>query len=56
MEDGALGGVESEDGVVSIKELKKLQTRIRELEAVLGRKTMDNEILKEAVKLAREKN
>ena len=37
------------------KELKKLKSRVRELEAVLGRKTLDVEILKEAVKLGREK-
>jgi len=55
MEEGALSGVDSDDGVVSVKEMKKLQVRIRELEAALGRKTMDNEILKEAVKLSREK-
>ena len=56
MEDGALKGVECEDSVVSKKEIKKLKTRIRELEAALGRTSLDNEILKEAVKLGREKN
>lgn len=55
MEDGALKGVECEDSVVSKKEIKKLKTRIRELEAALGRTSLDNEILKEAVKLGREK-
>lgn len=55
MEEGALIGVDCEDTVVSKKEIKKLKARIRELEAALGRKTLDNEILKEAVKLGREK-
>lgn len=55
MEEGALTGVDCEDTVVSKKEIKKLKARIRELEAALGRKTLDNEILKEAVKLGREK-
>lgn len=55
MEEGALVGVGCEDEVVSKKELKKLKARIRELEGALGRKTLDNEILKEAVKLVREK-
>lgn len=34
----------------------ELKRRIRELERVLGKKTMENEILTEAVKLAHEKN
>ena len=37
-------------------EILALQKRVRELERVLGKKTMENEILREAVKLAHEKN
>lgn len=55
LEEGALAGVDCEDSVVSKKEIKKLKSRIRELEAALGRKTLDVEILKEAVMLGREK-
>jgi len=55
LEAGALTGVECEDAVVSKKELKKLKSRIRELERALGRKTLDVEILKATVELAREK-
>ena len=55
MEDGALVGVGCEDEVVSKKEIQKLKARIRELESALGRKTLDNDILKEAIKLGREK-
>ena len=36
-------------------EVKKLKKQIRELERQLGKKTMEVEILKEAVDIAREK-
>lgn len=55
MEDGALVGIRSEEGVVSKTQVKELENRVRELERMLGRKTLENEILKEAVKNAREK-
>jgi transposase len=32
-----------------------MEKRIRELERMLGKKTLENEILKEAVKIAQEK-
>jgi len=35
--------------------VKELKQRIRELERVLGKKTLENEILKDAVDLARQK-
>ena len=34
---------------------RALKKRLRELERVLGKKTMENEILREAVKIAHEK-
>ena len=55
MEDGALAGIACGDAVVSEKEVAKLKAHIRELECALGRKTLDIEILKEAVKVGREK-
>lgn len=55
LEEGALTGVDCEDSVVSKKEIKKLKAHIRQLEAALGRKSLDVEILKEAVQLGREK-
>ena len=55
MEDGELKGIESDSGIVSAKEVKKLKARINSLETALGRKSLDVEILKEAVKIAREK-
>ena len=39
--------------VIELNELKK---RIRRLERALGQKTLDNDILREAVKIGREKN
>lgn len=56
MEDGALAGVGSEERVVPESEVKLLKDRIKRLEQVLGRNTEENEILKEPVRIAREKN
>lgn len=55
MEDGALTGVGSEERVVAESELKKAQDRIKRLERILGQKTEEVEILKEAVRIGREK-
>lgn len=55
MEEGALEGINSRDGVISKSQVKTLQKQIRELERLLGRKTLENEILQEALKLAQEK-
>jgi transposase len=40
---------------VPAAELRRLEERVRDLERMLGRKTMENEILKEALDLARAK-
>lgn len=55
MEEGALMGVGSEEKVVPQSELKKAEDRIKRLERLLGKKTEEVEILKEAVQIAREK-
>ncbi len=55
MEEGSLEGIHSEEGVVPKGQVRELEKRVRELERILGRKTLENEILREAVKLAREK-
>lgn len=55
MENGAIVGIDCENDVISKKEIDKLKARIHELERALGRKSLDNEILKEAIKLGREK-
>ena len=55
MREGALEAVRRDERVVPVSEVKVLKARIRELERMLGRKTMEAEILKEALEIAREK-
>jgi transposase len=52
---GGQVAIRSNDDVVPANDLKAAQCRIRELERQLGRKTMETEILKEAISIAREK-
>lgn len=55
MEDGALTAVGSEEKVVPESQVRELEAKIRRLERILGQKTVDIEILKEAIKIGREK-
>jgi transposase len=55
MENGALIGIKTEEELVPVSEVNDLKRRIKQLERVLGQKTMDIEILREAVKIGREK-
>lgn len=55
MRDGGFVAVASLDTVVPASEAKQLKVRIRDLERLLGRKTMEAEILREAIEIAREK-
>lgn len=55
MEQGGLAAMGSGEEVAPISEVKNLKTRIRELERLLGKKTMEVEILKEAIELTQEK-
>jgi transposase len=55
MEQGGLIAVGKEETVVAESELKKAQDRIRRLERLLGQKTEEVEVLKEAVRIGREK-
>lgn len=55
MEEGALQGISSQDELVPKGIVREMEKRIAELERLLGRKTLENEILQEAVKLAHEK-
>ena len=55
MRDGALEAVRREERVVPESEVRVLKAKIRELERMLGKKTMETEILKEALEIAREK-
>ena len=53
--EGALTAVRADEELVPSSEVKELKQRIRELERMLGRKTMETEILKDALEIAREK-
>jgi transposase len=55
MEQGSLAAMGSGEEVAPISEVKALKVRIRELERLLGKKTMEAEILKEALELTQEK-
>ncbi|OQB76036.1 MAG: IS2 repressor TnpA [Deltaproteobacteria bacterium ADurb.Bin135] len=55
IELGALVAAGSEEAVVPLSEVKELKARVRELERILGKKTMEVEILKDAIEIAREK-
>ena len=55
MAEGGKEAIRVDEEVVGSSEFKALEKRIRELERVLGKKTLENEILREAVKVAHEK-
>jgi len=55
MAEGGKEAVRADDEVVPSSKMRELEKRIRELERVLGKKTLENEILREAVKIAHEK-
>ena len=55
MSDGGREAIRADDDVVPVSELRRLEERVRDLERLLGRKTLENEILKEALDLARAK-
>jgi transposase len=53
--DGSLSAVSANEQVVPASELAAAQKQIRELQRLLGKKTMEAEILKEAVEYAQSK-
>ena len=55
MREGALIAVGADDQVVPASEVKQLKAQIRELERLLGKKTMETEILRDAIRIAKEK-
>jgi len=55
MNEGGVAAVGSDEPVVGSSEVKKLEDKVRELECLLGRKTMENEILREALTKAQAK-
>ena len=52
---GSLMAVGANESVVPASELQEAMRRIKQLEGALGRKTLENEILKEAVDFAKAK-
>ena len=54
MSEGGKEAVRADDEVVARAEVLALQKQVRELQRVLGKKTLENEILREAVKVAHE--
>ena len=55
MSEGGALAVSRDESVVGNSEVKHLKRQVQELERLLGRKTMENEILKEALDKAAEK-
>lgn len=55
VEEGALTAVGSEEKVVPESQVRELEAKVRRLERILGQKTVDIEILKEAIRIGREK-
>ena len=56
MSEGGKEAVRADDEVVTASAVRRLEERVRELERLLGRKTVEVEILKDALELARAKN
>ena len=52
MSDGGREAIRADDEVLPAAEARRLEEKVRELERLLGRKTMEVEILKEALDLA----
>lgn len=55
LHEGALTAMRAEEELVPASDVRELRRQIRELERLLGRKTLENEILKDALRIAREK-
>lgn len=55
MSEGGVTAVGSDEPVVGNSEVRKLEDRVRDLERLLGRKMMENEILREALSKASSK-
>lgn len=55
MSQGGRAAVRADEDVVAASKVRDLEHRVRELERLLGRKTLEVEVLKEALSVAREK-
>src|SRR5712692_286007 len=54
--EGALSAVGAGEEVVPSSEYRALQQQVRELQRLLGKKTLETEILRDALELAHQKN
>jgi len=55
MSQGGRAAVRADEDVVAASKVRELEHRVRELERLLGRKTLEVEVLKEALSVARGK-
>lgn len=55
MSEGGQVAVRADEDVVAVSRARELEQRVRELERLLGRKTLEVEVLKEALTAARGK-
>ena len=55
MTEGGHEAVRADQEVVPVSRVRELEAKVRELERLLGRKTMETEILREALEQARQK-
>ena len=55
MAEGGFEAVRADEDVVAASRVRELEAKARELERLLGRKTMEAEILREALEQARPK-
>ncbi|MBC4926531.1 IS3 family transposase [Klebsiella quasipneumoniae] len=55
MNEGGKSAIAAGDEVVSVSEIKALEKKVRQLEQMLGRKTMEAEILRDALEIAQGK-
>jgi transposase len=55
MSQGGHAAVKADEDVVAASKVRDLEQRVRELERLLGRKTLEVEVLKEALSAVREK-
>ncbi|KAB1072369.1 transposase [Methylobacterium soli] len=53
MAEGGQMAVQADDEVVAASRMRELEARVRDLERLLGRKTLEVEVLKEALAVAR---
>ena len=55
IQDGGVTAVEANDQVVSVSDYNSLLKKVKQLEQMLGRKTVEAEILKDALEIAQAK-